>query len=321
MTYCNKCGFLGFCILLSVFLVVNVIAQLYTTETEFDDLKTETGLISEDDSESLSDCAFLCKHRCHCFGFNSFVNKCRLHRFCVMEEMSSTEAGWKYYCTGYTALPKDCQEYYNNGQTQSGIYGISPYRKRCHVVYVFCDMVTNGGGWTAIQRRRSGVVSFEKTWVEYKIGFGEAVTAYWIGNEIIHLFTKDINPYLYVSITLNNGTSYHQMYDQFSVSDEADKYRLFLAGPSQGTLGDRMLNTGVADADISGMFFSTPDQDNDGTTAYDCAATYRAGWWFNYCHHALLNGQWYPQYWYLPWFSIIPDGTDVNETLMMIKRH
>ncbi|XP_062572871.1 fibroleukin-like [Saccostrea cucullata] len=216
--------------ILSIFMSVNTIGQLYTTESQFDDLRTETELISEDDSESLSDCAFLCKHRCHCFGFNLFVKKCRLHKYCLMEEMNSPEPGWKYYCAGYT-LPKDCQEYYNNGHTQSGIYGISPYRRRCHVVYVFCDMLTNGGGWTAIQRRRSGSVSFDRTWVDYKRGFGEAETAYWIGNDIIYLFTKDINPFLYVSITLNNGTSYYQMYDQFSVSDDADKYRLILTGP------------------------------------------------------------------------------------------
>ncbi|XP_062605704.1 angiopoietin-2-like, partial [Saccostrea cucullata] len=165
--------------ILSIFMIVNAIGQLYTTESQFDDLRSETELISEDDSQSLSDCAFLCKHHCHCFGFNLIVKKCRLHTYCLMEEMNSPEPGWKYYCTGYT-LPKDCQEYYNNGHTQSGVYGISPYRKRCHVVYVFCDMVTNGGGWTAIQRRRSGSVSFDRTWVDYKRGFGETETAYWI---------------------------------------------------------------------------------------------------------------------------------------------
>jgi hypothetical protein len=29
------------------------------------------------------------------------------------------------------------------------------------------------------------------------------------------------------------------LYDQFSISDEADKYRLFLTGPVNGTLGKR----------------------------------------------------------------------------------
>ena len=37
---------------------------------------------------------------------------------------------------------------------------------------VFCDMETSGGGWTIIQRRKSGLVSFDRDWKQYKQGFG-----------------------------------------------------------------------------------------------------------------------------------------------------
>lgn len=33
---------------------------------------------------------------------------------------------------------------------------------------VFCDMDTNGGGWTLIQRREDGSVNFQRKWKDYK---------------------------------------------------------------------------------------------------------------------------------------------------------
>ncbi|XP_061186265.1 fibroleukin-like [Saccostrea echinata] len=98
-------------------------------------------------------------------------------------------------------------------------------------------METIGGGWTAIQKRVDGSVSFYRTWREYKNGFGSPEQDVWAGNDVIHQLTKEKNASLYVSITLQNGTTLYEMYDQFSVSDETGKYQLFLAGPASGTLG------------------------------------------------------------------------------------
>ncbi|XP_062577705.1 microfibril-associated glycoprotein 4-like isoform X1 [Saccostrea cucullata] len=216
---------------------------------------------------------------------------------------------------------KDCKNLYINGNTESGVYAIYPFSIESKVS-VFCDMMTESGGWTAIQKRVSGSVSFDRTWSDYKTGFGKANDSYWIGNDVIHQLTKGRNSSLYVSITLTNGTKLYELYNQFSVADEANKYRLFLGGPATGTLGDSMLHTGYPYYyDLSGMYFSTSDRDNDGWSFGNCAAvsTRRGGWWFNECHRAFLNGQWFPGSWIKPWYPTVTKSKKIKETLIMIK--
>uniref|UniRef100_A0A8C0FSM8 Fibrinogen C-terminal domain-containing protein n=1 Tax=Bubo bubo TaxID=30461 RepID=A0A8C0FSM8_BUBBB len=63
--------------------------------------------------------------------------------------------------------PIDCASIYYNGVRQSGVYSIVPSLGGMPVE-VLCDMDTEGGGWTVIQRRQDGSVDFNRTWNEYK---------------------------------------------------------------------------------------------------------------------------------------------------------
>ncbi|XP_061170835.1 fibroleukin-like [Saccostrea echinata] len=217
---------------------------------------------------------------------------------------------------------KDCMDLYENGQTTSGVYEIYPYGTDSRPVRVYCDMDTMDGGWTAIQKRVNGSLRFNRTWTEYKNGFGEPEHDVWIGNDVIHQLTKEGASSLYISITLVNGSRLYEFYDQFSISSEADKYQLFLAGPATGPLGDSMLNTSYSRADLSGMYFSTSDKDNDRWSG-NCAVKHGGGggWWFNACSYAFLNRPWSWYEWRSPWFPKVTSGTSVNETMMMIRRH
>ncbi|PFX16338.1 Angiopoietin-related protein 7 [Stylophora pistillata] len=63
-----------------------------------------------------------------------------------------------------------CVELYKAGTTSSGVYSIDPDGLGAFDVY--CDQSTAGGGWTVIQRRLHGSVDFNRSWCDYKHGFG-----------------------------------------------------------------------------------------------------------------------------------------------------
>ncbi|XP_062605696.1 fibroleukin-like [Saccostrea cucullata] len=161
------------------------------------------------------------------------MKKCRTHKKVFTSGMSD-ETGWRYYSDNF--IPVDCKDLQSDGYINSGVYEIYPYGIMTSPVRVYCDMTTMDGGWTAIQKRIDGSVRFNRTWTEYKNGFGSPEQNVWVGNDLIHQLTKENNSTLYVSITLHNGATLYEMYDRFSISDETAKYKLFLAGPATGNL-------------------------------------------------------------------------------------
>ncbi|XP_078699835.1 uncharacterized protein LOC144926706 [Branchiostoma floridae x Branchiostoma belcheri] len=174
----------------------------------------------------------------------------------------------------------DCAAYKAAGHTTSGVYTLgSPLSG----VEVYCDMDTAGGGWTVIQRRMDGSVPFNRTWEEYKRGFGNKNGEYWLGNDNIHRLTAQKNYTLRVEVMDWENQKRYAEYDTFRVAGESDGYRLTVSGYS-GTAGDDMTYN-------NGQRFSTVDRDNDGWGA-DCSQQYgQGGWWFRSCSASLLNGQ------------------------------
>ncbi len=104
---------------------------------------------------------------------------------------------------------------------------------------VFCDMEFSGGGWTLIQHRFDGSTSFNRTWDEYKNGFGKLIGEFWLGNDKIHLLTKAKNMSLRIEIEDFEGIKEYAHYDHFYVANESQQYRLSIGGYS-GTAGNAM---------------------------------------------------------------------------------
>nr|XP_022300761.1 ficolin-1-like [Crassostrea virginica] len=90
---------------------------------------------------------------------------------------------------------------------------------------------TTGHVWTMIQRRIDGSINFYRGWNEYKTGFGDIQTEFWIGLENIRLLV--MNGYTILRVELEEGSeSVFAEYSSFYIADESDKYRIHVSGYS-----------------------------------------------------------------------------------------
>ncbi|KAK5614476.1 hypothetical protein CRENBAI_022587 [Crenichthys baileyi] len=185
---------------------------------------------------------------------------------------------------------RDCSDHSLRGRTRSGVYLVTP-DLRGSSFPVFCDMELDGGGWTLLQRRQDGSVSFNRTWVEYQAGFGVLNGGeFWLGNNKMHLLTRDRDMVLRVELEDFDGLTEHAQYEHFRVASERLRYRLTVGGYS-GTAGDALRFSRTYDH--NNRMFTTPDRDHDRYPSGNCGAYYSSGWWFDACMAANLNGRYY----------------------------
>lgn len=177
--------------------------------------------------------------------------------------------------------PQDCLDILNQGGIKSGVYIIKPDHLAPFEVY--CDMETNGGGWTVFQRRHNGSLNFFKSWYYYARGFGNVAGEFWLGLDRIHRLTagRAISE-LRVDMEDFESNKRYAQYSSFRVANAYSKYKLDVSGYA-GTAGDSMTRENK-------MPFSTYDQDNDEWSSA-CAITFEGAWWYKACHLANLNGR------------------------------
>ncbi|KAK9521928.1 hypothetical protein VZT92_018431 [Zoarces viviparus] len=182
--------------------------------------------------------------------------------------------------------PRDCSDVMASGVSQDGVYSVFPIHEPDGFL-VYCDMKTDGGGWTVIQRREDGSVNFFRDWKAYRDGFGKTTGEHWIGLQRIYSLTRSGGYELRIDMSdFDNATAFAR-YGEFSVgrdsvNPEEDGYPLEVDQYS-GTAGDSLLKH-------SGMQFTTKDRDQD-QSENNCAAYYQGAWWYRNCHTSNLNGQ------------------------------
>ncbi|XP_071480387.1 microfibril-associated glycoprotein 4-like [Diadema antillarum] len=181
--------------------------------------------------------------------------------------------------TSQTSLtpPRDCSDLAASTNV-SGRYAIYP-DDNGDPFFVYCDMETDGGGWTVFQRRQDGTVDFYRGWCDYKHGFGNMLSEFWLGNDKIHRLTSGASFQLRVDLADFDDETRFAMYDAFSVPDESSGYLLTVSGYS-GNAGDSL-------SGHSNRLFATKDHDSD----LDCAVDFHGAWWYEECHYSNLNGR------------------------------
>uniref|UniRef100_A0A668AEW9 Si:ch211-157b11.8 n=1 Tax=Myripristis murdjan TaxID=586833 RepID=A0A668AEW9_9TELE len=153
-----------------------------------------------------------------------------------------------------------------------------------------CDMEVAGGGWTVFQNRQDGSLNFNRTWQEYREGFGTPQGEHWLGNAALHALTSTGQHQLRIELEDWHQQRRHATYSNFKVASEAQRYRLTVREYS-GDAGNALSYSKRYNHD--GRAFSTTDRDHDRYTAGNCAQYYGAGWWFDACLAANLNGRYY----------------------------
>uniref|UniRef100_UPI0037E994C3 angiopoietin-2a n=1 Tax=Semicossyphus pulcher TaxID=241346 RepID=UPI0037E994C3 len=210
----------------------------------------------------------------------------------------------------------DCAAVFKSGNRQSGAYTLTLPNTTTEVK-AFCDMETEGGGWTVLQKRFDGRVDFHRTWQEYKKGFGDPSGELWLGNEFVSRLTSQRSYKLRIQLGDWEGNSGFSQYDQFTLDSEAQNYRIHLKGFS-GTAGK------ISSIGQPGSDFSTKDADNDKCVC-KCSQLTTGGWWFDACGPSNLNGMYYQQgqntnrFNGIKWYYWKGSGYSLKSTTMMIR--
>ncbi|XP_017083723.1 techylectin-5A [Drosophila eugracilis] len=153
----------------------------------------------------------------------------------------------------------------------------------------YCAFATDGPAWTVIQNRDgtiNPIENFNRSWDEYRAGFGNLSQDFWFGNEFTHKILYRDDHELRVELWEEQEPMDLAEYSLFRLDSESYSYQISVEGDFRGSLPDVLGQHNLMD-------FSTYDRRMETTTSADstCAEDYGGGWWFDRCTKSNLNGE------------------------------
>lgn len=171
------------------------------------------------------------------------------------------------------------QQCRNRIGTNSGLHSVTLSNNYTFDIVVLDNSDIECRGWTIIQQRIHGGVNFNRSWEEYKNGFGDFWDGdFFLGLEKIHRLTTEQPHELYIQMQKFDGTTFFARFEAFAISGEKDEFRLSTLGAFSGNITDKFSYN-------RDMKFSTYDRDNDQdiNRKHHCTQKHHGGWWYNNC--------------------------------------
>jgi len=86
--------------------------------------------------------------------------------------------------------------------------------------------------WLIIQNRETNSIDFNRTWIEYRRGFGNIQNRidFWIGNENLHWLTNSYSCRLKIELTDWYNETRTATYETFHIANAQDGYRIQISG-------------------------------------------------------------------------------------------
>lgn len=184
-------------------------------------------------------------------------------------------SAFSYSLSKSHAMPRNCAEA-TACTKRSGIYEIVLASYSPEPFLVECDVKTDGGDWTLIQRRQDGSEDFYRDWADYRKGFGNINGEFFIGLDKLHALTNYNGAQELLVLLHDQGESRKALYSNFVVGSEQDSFILKHVGIYSGNAGDSLTHQ-------MGAKFTTKDVDND-LYGDNCAVLYTGAWWYKKCH-------------------------------------
>ena len=188
--------------------------------------------------------------------------RCNLYNNTVLDDGYNSIPGGTMY---YIRQMSSCADWYNAGIRTNGVQDVVLMNKM--KMKVLCIM-EYGGGWMAFQRRYDGSVRFfNRKWKEFKHGFGNVNTEFWLGLEVLHKLTN-YEEYDAMVIGKSFDDEIQTQYGKgFRIENEDNDYKAHIV--EELTEKYSFFKT------FDGFTFSSVDQDNDDMdNDYSCASDF-----------------------------------------------